>query len=183
MIGESIGASTSLWLAVRRPELVRTVVLAEPPELRWVTEVPGGAGVFHDFMHHVWEPVGQAFRAGDAERALRLSVDYYLAPGLWDELPAEDKAALWANQREWQALTTSNDAFPVLSRAEVQQLTVPTLMLTGEQTLPIHQLVNDELERLVPNGVRVRFPDATHELWEEFPEQARATTLAFLANQ
>jgi pimeloyl-ACP methyl ester carboxylesterase len=134
-------------------------------------------------MDNLWRPAGRAFCQGDSERALRLSIDYFVGTGTWDQLPEEVKDGLRANQRDWQALTTSTDAFPHLSRTAVTHLPVPVLMLTGDQTLRIHQLVNDELERLVRNGVRVRFPDATHEIWEQYPDQARAATLAFLADQ
>ena len=183
LVGASAGAATALFLAVQHPELVRSLVLAEPPVHRWANDVPGGAAVFDEFMRNLWRPVGRAFCQGDSERALRISMEYFVGPGVWEQLPEEVKNVLRANQRDWQALTTSSDAFPHLSRRAVTRLPMPVLMLTGDQTLPIHQLVNDELERLVPNGQRVRFPDATHEIWDEFPEQARATTLTFLAAQ
>ena len=175
LVGASAGAATALFLAVQHPELVRSLVLAEPPVHRWANDVPGGAAVFDEFMRNLWRPVGRAFRQGDPERALRISMEYFVGPGVWDQLPEDVKNVLRANQRDWQALTTSSDAFPHLSRRAVTRLPMPVLMLTGDQTLPIHHLVNDELERLVPNGQRVRFPDATHEIWDEFPEQARAT--------
>jgi non-heme chloroperoxidase len=180
VIGASSGAAAALFLAVRRPELVRSLVLAEPPVNRWVNDIPGGPLVFDEFMHNLWEPAGQAFRDGDPEQALRISIDYFAGPGVWEQLPEEVRTMIRDNQHEWQAATTSSDFFPPLSRDDVARSAKPMLMLTGGQTLAIHQLVNAELEWLRPNDQRVHIPDATHELWGEFPELCRETTLAFL---
>jgi len=132
VVGASYGAYTALFLAVQHPELVRTLVLAEPPVHRWANDLPGGALVFDEFMNGLWEPVGQAFRDGETEQALRVTMDYFIEPGAWDQLPDEFRSVLRDNQREWQALTTSHDAFPSLSRDDTRHIQAPTLMLTGE---------------------------------------------------
>ena len=41
VVGVSYGAYTALFLAVRHPALVRSLVLAEPPVLRWLPGLPG----------------------------------------------------------------------------------------------------------------------------------------------
>jgi non-heme chloroperoxidase len=180
LVGHSYGAYTALFLAVKHPEQVRTLVLAEPPVHRWVQKTPEGKPVFEEFMTNIWRPAGQAFRRGDDEQALRLTTDYFVGKGAFDQLPQKLRTILMDNIREWKALTTSRDAFPTLLAEQVKRITMPVLMLTGERTLKIHQLVNDDLERLLPNGERVRI-DATHEMWEEKPEECRRATLAFLS--
>lgn len=52
--------------------------------------------------------------------------------------------------------------------------------LTGDNTLPIHQAVNDELERLVGSDRRVTLHGANHSMWMEQPRECEAATLAFL---
>ena len=46
IIGHSYGALTALFLAVRHPELVRTLVVAEPPALRWAQDNAEGRVLF-----------------------------------------------------------------------------------------------------------------------------------------
>jgi pimeloyl-ACP methyl ester carboxylesterase len=179
LVGHSYGAYSALFLAVEHPELIRALVLAEPPALRWVLNLPGGEAVFDEFMNNIWKPAGQAFQHGNDEQALRLTLDYFIGPGAFDQLPQQFRAVLTDNIREWKALTTSRDAVPLLRHEDARRIKIPTLMLTGDRTLRIHQLVNDELERLLPNGERVRI-DATHEMWEEQPEKCRQATLTFL---
>jgi pimeloyl-ACP methyl ester carboxylesterase len=183
VVGYSYGAFTALCLALAHPELVRALALAEPPILRWAASVPGGAALLTEFLTSFWERVGNAFRRGEPELALRRTAEFFIGPGAYDQLPAEDLQGWQENLGEWEALTTSRDAFPLLAQDQVAQLQLPTLLLTGERTLPIHQLVNAELERLLPHAQRACIRDATHGMWGEQPELCGETTLQFLRSQ
>jgi pimeloyl-ACP methyl ester carboxylesterase len=158
---------------------VRSLVLAEPPAHRWAAEAPDGAAVFSKFMT-LWNRIGGAFRRGDKELALRRTTELFFGEDALDALPPEVRQVLEDNIREWEALTTSRDAFPAVPREHVRQMDIPTLLLTAEQTLPMHQLVNDELEHLLPRGKRVRIREATHDMWTEQPEACGAAVVQFL---
>ena len=181
IVGHSYGALTALFLAVRYPELVRTLVLAEPPVLRWAQEKPEGSALFTEFMDNLWTPAGEAFRRGDKEQALRMTVKYFAGEGVFDQVPEAQREYWKGNLREWQALTTSRDAFPALSREDVKRIKAPALMLSGEQTLTIHKFVDGELQPLLLNGERVVISNASHDMWSEQPEACRQAALAFLA--
>jgi pimeloyl-ACP methyl ester carboxylesterase len=183
IIGVSSGAFMALALALDHPELVRTLTLAEPPILHWAPSLPGGDAVSSEFMSTFWEPVGAAFRKGDKDIALRLSLKFFIGEDVLDTLPAEVRQGLEDNIAGWEAFTTSHDCFPMLDKAQVAQLPMPTLLLTAEKTLPIHQLVNGELVRLLPQAKHVTLRDATHEMWSEQPEACDAAVLQFLQAQ
>ena len=183
LIGHSYGAYTILILAIKHPELVQSLTLAEPPVHRWVAELPDGRAAFKQFIEF-WNSVGDAFRRGDARAALSLTASFFTeGQATYESLPAEQREVMEENIAEWKALTTSRDAFPFLDRREVQQLRVPTLLLGGERTLKIHKLVNDELEHLLRanrRAKRVTISRATHEMWSEHPEACRRAVLDFL---
>ncbi len=170
IVGYSSGAFMSLVMVLKHLELVSTVVLAEPPILHWAPGLKGGDAVLADFMSTLWKPVGDAFRAGDKELALRRSVEFFIGADILDELPAEVRQPMEENLGSWEAFTTSQDCFPMVDKEQVAQLSIPILLLTAENTLSIHQLVNDELERLLPIAKRVTLPNTTHEMWAEQPE-------------
>lgn len=70
-----------------------------------------------------------------------------------------------------------------MNRAKVQKITIPVLLLWGGKTILIHQLVNDELERLLQgnkNAKRVTLPAATHGIWAEQPQECARVVLEFL---
>jgi pimeloyl-ACP methyl ester carboxylesterase len=88
---------------------------------------------------------------------------------------------LFANIREWQALTTSRDAFPQITREDIRRLQVPVLMLSGGKTYPMLRLTDDELERHLRNGRRQIIPNGTHEVCSEEPSTCAVAIRAFLA--
>lgn len=180
VVGYSSGAFMALAMALEHPELVRSLVLAEPPILHWLPSVPGGDVVYTEFMATFWEPVGAAFRQGDKERALRLSLEFFVGADILDELPAEVRQGLEENLHGWEAFTTSHDCFPMLDKAQVADLPMPILLLTAENTLATHQLINAELVRLLPQAQHVSIPDATHEMWAEQPGVCSEAVIQFL---
>jgi non-heme chloroperoxidase len=181
IVGHSYGALTALWLGIKHPELIRSLVLAEPPVLRWAQDRPEGRALFDEFMNNIWKPVGDAFRRGKKEQALRLTLNYFAGEGVFDQVPEVQRNYCRSDLREWQALTTSHDAIPPLSREDVKRIKAPVLMLSGAQTLPIHKFVDSELQPLLSNGERLVIPNASHEMWSEQPELCRRAVLAFLS--
>src|SRR3954452_14478939 len=128
VVGHSYGAYTALILARKHPELVRSVLLAEPPLVRWLPGLPGGQRLYDDFMNGMWNPAGREFRRGNPDGAMRLTIDWFARngylidgkPARFVALPAETRAFIMQNALEWQALTTSSDAFPMVDRAAVK---------------------------------------------------------------
>jgi pimeloyl-ACP methyl ester carboxylesterase len=189
VVGHSYGAYTALILAMKHPELVRSLVLAEPPLLRWLPQLPGGQHLYADFMNNMWDPTGREFRLGNTEQALRITIDWfgrngYLIegkPAHFDALPAETRDFIMQNSLEWQALTTSTDAFPMLDPAAVKALTVPLLLMLGQNTMQINKQIDAELKRLLPKAETAVIGGATHEMWAEQPDVCRARVISFLA--
>jgi pimeloyl-ACP methyl ester carboxylesterase len=181
LVGASIGGVAALFVAVHRPELVRTLVLAEPPVLRWARDLPGGAALLDQFMNDAFRPAGDAFRAGAPERAMALLTDAFLGAGTFARFSEPLQRKVMRAARDWAAQTMSTAPFPNLDRDAVRAISAPTLLLSGARTIPLHALVDDELERLLPNRERVVIADASHDLWADQPERCRAAALDFLA--
>ena len=188
VVGVSYGAYTALFLAVRHPALVRSLVLSEPPVLRWLPAVEGGKALFTDFMSKVWEPAARGFREGD-EAGVKAAVDGFGEIGYsgsdekmtFATLPPEVRSHLLENALEWRALTMSNDAFPDLPVAAVKRIRAPTLLLSGERSLALHGMIDSQLAALLPQVERIILASATHEMWNEHPEECRNAAIAFFA--
>ena len=188
LIGVSYGAYTALLAALRHPALVRSLVLSEAPLLRWLPELKGGQPLFTDFMTKLWEPTSRGFRESD-EAGVKAAIDGFGELGYsgTDEkmtfaaLPLDVRKSILENAAEWRALTASTDALPYVPPSAVQALKAPVLLLSGERSLALHGMIDRELERLLPQRERIVLPKATHEMWNEYPEQCREAALAFLA--
>jgi pimeloyl-ACP methyl ester carboxylesterase len=89
---------------------------------------------------------------------------------------------LLRNDRELEALVTSEDMYPALDRDAVRKIAVPTLLLSGEKSPSTQERIDKELERLLPETTRRRviIPGADHGMWFQQPEACRKAVLEFL---
>lgn len=188
IVGHSYGAYVALELAAKHPELVDSLVLSEPPLLGWLNELPGGKPLLNDFMDKMWDPAGQAFHRHDVRGALRVSVDWFGShefpvsgeKATYDSLPPEALHYFVQNIGEWEALTTSKNAFPDLPREQVRKIRIPVLLFSGGRSVEAFKLIAAEIARTLPRGTFVVLPNATHEMWSEYPEELTRQIMPFL---
>jgi predicted deacylase/pimeloyl-ACP methyl ester carboxylesterase/leucyl aminopeptidase (aminopeptidase T) len=179
--GISYGAYTALLTAIAHPELVRSLVIVEPPLLGWAPALPGGQVLHDDFMA-MWNASGLAFARGDSVAALRAAIDWFVAPGAMDMIPPEFVAMLMGNIEEWRALTTSTDPFPNLTREALHGIEAPILMISGGRSYPVLQLIDDEVERNLRVGRRHVVPDGTHDICSNQTQTCAALVREFLSS-
>jgi pimeloyl-ACP methyl ester carboxylesterase len=179
LVAHSYGGYAALFLATRHPELVRSLVLAEPAVLKWAADRPAGRPLFESFMK-MWQPVREALQSGRDTQALEMTLEYFEGKGAFQRLPSSTQQVLRDNLEEWRALARSANIFPPLPREQVARVQVPTLLLTGARTLPIHQFIDAELQSLLPHASSVTIPQAGHEMWADNAEGCRDATLKFL---
>ncbi|HEX7180193.1 MAG TPA: alpha/beta hydrolase [Thermoanaerobaculia bacterium] len=180
LVGTSYGAFTALALAIKHPELVRSMVLAEPPVHSWVTGTARGATLYRERVATVHEPARRAFAAGNDEAAMRLFIDTFDGPGTFDGLPAERRTSILQNARFFKAITSSSDPFPNLPKDAIRGLRMPVLIVRGADTDELHRMVTEELGRLLPKADRLTVPRAGHGSPRQNPRVFNAAVLEFL---
>ena len=186
VIGHSYGAYTALFLAVRHPELVRSLVIVEAPAVSLLDYLPGeqaelGKATLADIRHHMEEPMVAAFRKGDQNAGVAAFINYLSNdPKGWEKWPEEARQDTLRNAHEWGVMLTEGELFPDLKPAAVQKIKAPTLLLSGDKTFEFLKLIDGELGRLIPNNRRVVLPGATHHLFYEQPEKCRSVIEEFL---
>lgn len=182
VVASSYGAYTSLFLAVKHPELVRTLVLGEPPLIPWLENIPGGSPLLSEFMTSAWEPSRQAFQNGNLEQGVRLFIDGVMGKGAFDQLPPPARSMMLDNALEMKAEETlAQNLFPTFTCEDARRIKVPTLLMTGERSPKMFHLITDELERCLGNKERATISDASHGMHLGNPQAYNETVLAFLA--
>ncbi len=172
LIGHSYGAYAALLLAVKHPELVRTLVLAEAPVLLTGQRVP-------EAKERVLKEVRAAFANNDPAAAVRAVIDSN-HPGMYDKIPAPYRDQLLRNARELEALVASNEMYPPLDPDAVRKITTPTLLISGANSQPTQKSIDEALARLLPQSHHITIPDADHSMWFQQPEACRKAVLEFL---
>jgi pimeloyl-ACP methyl ester carboxylesterase len=181
LVGYSYGALVSLVLAVQRPDLVRTLVLGEPPLFSWLTATPAGEARRAVFLADVWERARRTCRQGELEAGMRIFIDGVIGEGAFDQCPAPIQAEMMDNAAEMviELETLPDTVFSTLSREDVRGVLMPTLLLSGELSPPVFRDVIDELAAVMSQAERVMIPGASHDLGD--PATFTETVLGFLA--
>src|SRR5260370_2329335 len=186
VIGHSYGALTALFLATKHPELVRALVLAEPPALSLLAHLPGdesktGKAMFEDIQRRMVMPMRQALGRGDHDAGIRVFIDYvFNAPHACAQIsrPARDETLRDAH--EWDVMMTTGTLFPDISPRTIRKITTPSLLPSGAKSYPFLGLITEELARLLPNRETIVLPNAGHQMCYQEPDAYRHDVDGFL---
>lgn len=182
-VGASYGAFTALMVALHRPDLVRSVVAAEPPLLHWLPDIEDGQAAHDHFHGAVMRPSASAFAAGDPVRALTVALDYFVGPGGIEKIPPEFRDMLLANIEDWRAITTAPDALPPVTRVQLATISVPVLLISGGESADVHRLIDPEIARVIPGAERLVIAGGTHDMCSEKPGECASAIAKFLEQQ
>lgn len=193
LVGHSYGALLCLLLAMRKPSLVRTLVLAEPPaitlfvsstpkplELLKVSVTrPRAAAALVKFGLAGAAPAMKAFRKGATDAAIRTFGDAVFGPRGYDRLTESQKGRAHDNMSNVKAELFGPGFLP-LNTKELRRLRVPTLLVTGEKSIGLFRYLTDRIEELLPTTQRVEVPGASHIMFEDNAGEFNRAVLAFL---
>ncbi len=181
LVSASFGAYTALVFAVRHPDLVRTLVLGEPPLLPWLRWSPEGQRLLESFLASAWEPSRQAFDRGALAEGVKTFVDGVSGPGTFDRLSPIGQQMLMDNAQEMRAEALATAYFTPVTGEDVRRITAPALLLTGELSPKLFHKITDELERCLLHPERALIAKASHSMHTGNPHAYTQTVLAFLA--
>jgi pimeloyl-ACP methyl ester carboxylesterase len=187
VIGHSYGALTALFLATRHPDLVRAVVLAEPPAVSLLRHLPDeqavkGDAMFADIQKRMVEPMQRRFAVGDAEGGIEIFINYvFNDPHAWAGMSQADRRAALRAAHEWDLMMTSGQLFPEIDVAALAKISVPVLVMSGGTSYPFLQYIDQQLVRLIPGVQSIVYPEAGHQMWLIYPQLCRDDAIAFFS--
>jgi pimeloyl-ACP methyl ester carboxylesterase len=186
VVGHSYGAFAALFLAVKHPEQLRKVVLAEPPAVSLLNDLPGdeapiGHATYADIQRRMVKPMEAEFRKGEREAGVATFVDYvFNDPRAWDKFSTSSKQATMLDAHEWDVMMTRGTLFPHIDPAAVSLIRLPVLIMSGGKSYPFLRLIDRELARLIPGSKHFVLPRDGHQMWYQDPVLCARTVEAFL---
>ncbi len=166
LVAHSIGGVAALMMAMRRPDLVRSLVLGEPPLLPWLRGTAEGDALLAAHDAHATLPAQEAFRLGNQEEGVRRFLDGVIGSGAFDRIPPAVRGPLLDNAAELgvQVATQPEVLFSSLLPEDLAQLRAPVLLLRGERSPHLFGLVIAVLQTALPEADVVQIPGVSHDL-------------------
>jgi len=190
LVGHSYGGFLSLLLAIRRPALVRSLVLIEPPVLTLFTSSrpssrellklfwrrPRAALAIADFGVRGLAPAAAAVERGDIEAALEHFGTAVLGRAWLGRLSNERREQARSNCIAAELL---GSGFSPLGDEQVRSVACPVLLLNGACSPRIFQHLTARLAELLPRAHGATIPRASHLVHEDNPAAWKAAVLQF----
>jgi len=193
LVGHSLGGLIALLVAIQRPDLVRSLVLIEPPVLSLFGNVPPTpfqmlrllltrprmAWTLMRFGTRVMVPAQKAFRAGDDRLAIETIGRGVLGKTYFQTLSPARYQQVWENRKPEKAQILGQQFAP-LKPAEVAAVNMPVLLLRGAESPALFHRLTDRLARLLPKARIAEIANASHILHEDKPSFVNAEIQKFL---
>lgn len=175
--GNSLGASTVLGAAARRPEAFARISGHEPPLLRLVDD-PGAQHLVDEQREGMAEVLTYLDAGRDAEGAEYFVENVGLGPGAWQQLPEPVRESFVRHAPTF--LDEQRDpSWDDLDLDALASYPGRILLSQGGQSLEWFSKVIDAIERRVPKVERKTLADAGHVPQMTHPDQLAETLTAY----
>ena len=178
VVGHSLGGQKAMLLALKHPELVRSLTLGDAP-VHFKGDKAG------DVLLPSIKAARAAFEKGNTEEALEAIFEVPAGRKVkFNQFPEPARKSVLRNAGELEALV-KGETFPEVDREAVKKLAVPTLLMFGEKSPPVFKTFEEELMRLLPEKNRklVIIRNADHGFPFTHAEPFRKEVLEFLKDK
>lgn len=177
IIGHSYGAATALHLTLRHPELVHSLVLAEPGVPGVLAGQPDQEAILKE-AQMVRSEMTRAFATKDAAQIVR-TITKHVAPGEYEKATPAERKGLLANVAAFELDYTARR--PAFTCADAQKIAVPVLLVTGKRSPMGLQRMAETTAGCIKGAQLVSIPQATHWMQLDQAEVFNSAILAFLS--
>ncbi len=191
LVGHSYGAFLCLLLAMREPQLVRSLVLAEAPVITLFITIPPKpqqllklllsrpltAMTIVKFAMTGLGPATAAMKRNDLDAGLRIFGTAVLGREGFNQLSVERLEQARANLIKAEFL---GSGFLPLDADEVSRVQSPTLLINGENSPALFHRLADRLHELLPHSERISIPSSSHIMHEDNSSAYNAAVLSFV---
>ncbi len=180
LLGHSRGGDVALLLAKAEPELLLTLILADPAPLEGLfpkrPEAAAEAAARRAFISSALERLQQ----GDIDGGLEKFSDGTAGPGAWKATPEPMRQALRGNA--WSIKSLLSDAETPFTCADAAAIKAPVLLITGEKSPRPYGVMLESLASCIKQHKKVTIPNAAHLMHRANPQAFNEAVLTFLAN-
>jgi pimeloyl-ACP methyl ester carboxylesterase len=180
ILGNSFGGSIALRLAGERPDLIRSLLVHEPPLFALIVD-PAAKQVLESLQERI-AVVIDLLEKGESEVGARHFIETIaFGPGAWAELPAEVRQTFIFNAATFLDEARDSEAL-LLDLAALATFSKPTLLTQGEQSQPFFPLALDAVAPALSQAQRRTLAGVGHVPQATHPEKYLEMVMSFIRN-
>jgi pimeloyl-ACP methyl ester carboxylesterase len=177
--GSSFGSIITLRLAAKRPELLRGIIVHEPPLFSIIEGDPEQMALVAE-NQRLLDAVIERIDSGDHASAAQLFVETVaIGPGMWDVLPDPVKRTFIENAPTFADECNDPDQF-TMDLEGIRAFAEPVLVTRGDSSFPFFPAVISALLREMPGAETVVFEGAGHIPHTTHPDAYVSSVAAFI---
>jgi pimeloyl-ACP methyl ester carboxylesterase len=180
LVGWSYGAFIAAVTAQKYPQLVRSLVLAEPPIMSFLTANPTTTPLYSDYTSKV-STIRQFLSLGRDREAVECFIDGVSGTGAFRHTPPEQQQRMIQNARTLYELTTAQrDPFTC---ADAKSIDAPTLLVSGEESPLFLKKITAALANCLTEQESVVIKNAGHVMHRQNVLEYNKAVLGFIDGQ
>jgi len=178
LLGHSRGGAVALVAASAHPELVRSLILADPAPL--VTMLPKRPEVqeAEDKRTVMAQSMVERFQQGDIDGGAAIWINSLGGAGAWNAA-SEASRVIWRSNG-WTAKTLIDDDRVPFSCSDATKISAPVLLITGDKSPPIYGYMQESLRPCLRQVTVAVIPNAGHGMFRANPEAFNERVSEFL---
>jgi len=186
IVGHSYGALTALFFAIHHKDMLKRLVLAEPPAVPLLDHLSGpennnGKEIKKDIDKRMVAPMQKDFKEGKSEDGVEAFINYvHNDTTSWQRMSAASHQETMRDVAEWNIMMPSGTLFPFIKKTDIAQIRVPVLILSGDKSYHFLNLIDAELHKVIPDNHQYILHGAGHQMWFDKTDECRRLTLYFL---
>ena len=193
LVGNSSGAFICLLAAQKRPDLVRTLTLEEPPVVSMFLQAlppkpgevfklllssPATLIEFIKFGAGTIGPATKAFQQGRNGTGLNIFARGVLGAAAYAKVTPARRRQMVDNLAPHRAALLGS-GLPVFTAADAEAIRIPTQLVRGINTPGFQRRINQRLASLIPGARDVCISNASHLVHEDNPQEVAKAILEF----
>ncbi|MEX3957696.1 alpha/beta fold hydrolase [Trinickia sp. EG282A] len=178
-LGHSRGGAVVLLTASAHPELVRTVVLADPAPLNTLLASRPEVQAAVDERTALVRSMQDRFREGDLDGGAALWINGVGGPGAWTAASETSRNVWRANA--WTAKMLLDDDRQPFRCNDAARILAPVLLVTGDKSPAIYGYMQESLRPCLRSVTNTVIPNAGHGMFRANPRVFSERVLDFLA--
>jgi pimeloyl-ACP methyl ester carboxylesterase len=161
VIGNSFGAAIALNLALQRPEMIRSLIVHEPPLFGLLEGDPAVQPALAAVHERVAAVVALLEAGQDGAAARRFVESIAFGPGAWDQLPQATRDIFVFNAPTWLD-EQREPGWMALDLDRLAAFSAPALLSYGGESPPFFPLVVQRIAQALPRARQNVFQQAGH---------------------